>query len=175
MASAQPSASARKIVFRAGTYVDGMPGSETSRSRGTAASDVSDDPPMPRRSTRQLLVARDAERPGDHARGLHFPRMTLPVVNRQRIQRESVRPRQGRGRVRIEAAAQKDDSLGHTPRVVGDQMSLCSCNCTRTGSRSAITHSDSVFGSRTSWTGENRIAAARDGSCVRVTTSRANS
>ena len=44
-------------------------------------------------------------------------------------------------------------------------MNLCSCSCTRTGRRSAITHSDSVFGSSTPCTGENRIAAARDASC----------
>ena len=42
-------------------------------------------------------------------------------------------------------------------------MNLCSCSWTRTGSRSASTHSDSVFGSSAPWTGENRIAPARRG------------
>src|SRR5215472_6412721 len=49
--SAHPSASERKIVLRAGTYVEGMSVAARSRSRGTSTSLVSADPPMPRRSS----------------------------------------------------------------------------------------------------------------------------
>ena len=45
-------------------------------------------------------------------------------------------------------------------------MNLCSCSCRRAGRRSASIHSDSVFGSSTPCTGENRTAAARAGQVV---------
>ena len=146
---------------------------ERSRSRGTV------DVRCQRRSAdaaqvdAQLLMARDAERPRDRARGVHLPRVPLAVVNGQRVQRRSRRRSRADGRGRSTNRGRRSEATTdayaiHTPRVSGVQMNLCSCSCTRTGSRSAITHSDSVFGSSTPCTGENRIAAARDASCVRV-------
>ncbi len=42
----------------------------------------------------------------------------------------------------------------YTPRVAGPQITLCTCNCTRTGSRSASTHAESSAGDICPWTGE---------------------
>src|SRR5262249_47344573 len=40
----------RKMVFRAGTYVDGISAASTSRPCGTASAEVSDEPPIARKS-----------------------------------------------------------------------------------------------------------------------------
>src|SRR5690242_14744078 len=116
----------------------------------------------------------DTEGRPDRSGRLDFTRVTLPVMNRERVQLAAVGLGNGGGGVGIEAAAQENNSGIHTPRVAGCQMNLWSCSWTRTGSRSASTHSDSVFGSSPPWTGENRMAAGFVG-IFHNTTSRANS
>ena len=79
-------------------------------------------------------------------------RVPLAVADRQRVQLEPVRLRDGGGGVRIEAAARgQHDRLrsSDAPRVCGCQMNLCSWSCSRAGSRSASIHSESAFGSST--------------------------
>ena len=120
-----------------------------------------------RADRRQLEMPVDAERAGDRARSFDLPRMPLPVA--ESVSALSVKPsdaaRMRRGRctesrppLRRTTRLAVRDHASHASRP-GDQMNLCSCICTRTGSRSAIIHSDSVLGSSTPWTGENRIAA----------------
>ena len=109
-----------------------------------------------------LDVAGDAERPRDRARRLDLARVPLAVRDGERVQAEPFGPRDGRGRVGIQPAAQQNDRVRHRAWT-GSQMYLCSCTCTRTGSRSASTHSDSVRRSISPCTGEKWIAAARAG------------
>ena len=119
-----------------------------------------------------------AERLRDGARRVELLEVPLPVVDAERVQREAVALRHCRRGIGIKAAAEKNDGSrpalsgvegsrlpvpGQTPRVSGLQMYLCTCSCTRTSSRSAITHSDSCFGSRSPCTGENSTALTRAG------------
>ena len=57
----------------------------------------------------ELDVPRDAERRRHGARRLQLARVPLTVADRQREEAEAVRPRDRRGRVGIEAAAEQDD------------------------------------------------------------------
>ena len=124
---------------------------------------VSAEPPNAERSSVELDVPGDAERCGHRARGLELARVTLAVADGQRVQLEAVAPRDRRGGVGIEPAAQQNDGARgtQTPRVSGDQMYLCACSCSRTGSRSARIHSASSRASSTPCTGENRHGAPR--------------
>ena len=80
---------------------------------------------------------------------VHFARVPLAVMNRERVQREAVGLRDGGGRIRIETAAETArPPCYHTPRVAGCQMNLWSCSWTRTARRSASTHSESSLRSR---------------------------
>src|SRR5262249_6500224 len=124
---------------------------------------------------RQLEMARDAQAPRHRPRGLDLARVALPVRDGERVELEAVGAGDGRGRVGVEAAAQKHYRSHQTPRVVAPQMYLWICSWRRTGRRSSRIHADSVFGSSTPWTGEKRTAAQRDARPSRQTRSRANS
>src|SRR5262249_29480886 len=122
----------------------------------------------------ELEVPLDAERARDGARRLDLTRVPLPVVDREREQREALLPGHRGGGIGVEPPAEQHDRAHvYTPRVSGCQMYLWSCSWRRAGTRSASIHSDSVFGSRTPCTGERSTAAARAGSAYRAMTPRA--
>jgi hypothetical protein len=56
-------------------------------------------------------MASDAQRLRNRARRLHFSRVPLAVLNRERVEREAVGFRDGCGRVRVEASAEQYDGL----------------------------------------------------------------
>ena len=84
-----------------------MPVASRSRSRGTLASEVSDDPPMARRSIDSSRCFSTREPAGDGTGRLQLPRVALPVMNGQRTQREALGFGDRRGGIGIEAAAQE--------------------------------------------------------------------
>ena len=113
----------------------------------------------------ELDVARDAEPLRDGASRLQFLRVPLAVADRQRVQAEAVGARNRRRRVGIEPAAEQDNRVGTcdgsdpftlvTRRACRGSRCTCAAAAARgRASRSASTHSDSVFGSSTPWTGE---------------------
>ena len=77
----------------------------------------------------------DLECGSDPARGLDLDRVALTVVDGEGMQRETICPGNGGGRVRVEPTAQEHDGrrVAHTPLVVGDQMYLCSCSWSLAG------------------------------------------
>src|SRR5205085_734272 len=70
----------------------------------------------------ELEMASSANAARHRSRGLDLARMPLAVVNRQRIELESVGLRDRRRRVGIQAATEKDYGFRHTPLVSGDQI-----------------------------------------------------
>ena len=124
---------------------------------------------------RQLDVPRDAQRRRDGPRRLDLAAVPLPVGDGQRVQLEPLGPGdRGRGG-RVEPAAEEHDGTGRwrhetswratlhdrrqTPRVAGPQMYLCTCSCSRTGSRSASIQAARSAGPSTPCTGENSTCA----------------
>ena len=156
------------------------------RSFGTAMSAVSAEPPTRAEIDRQLQVRADAKSRGHPLGGLELAHVPLPVADAQRVEREALglraspRPCTNRGRrtgaqrlvVRSSLVGRSEVrpyvlhfalrtlhfALLRLPACPGSQMYLCSWSWTRTGRRSARTHSLSVRESSTPCTGENRTA-----------------
>ena len=147
-------------------------GASRSRSRGTAASEVSDEPPMRAQVDVELEMPLDAERARDRARRLDLARVALAVVDGQRVQREALAParspRRCRNRARRSAAA-IDVTRSSRPRIHDSsrrRATRCTCAAAAAaapaGGRRASIRTASC-GSSTPCTGENSTAAARDG------------
>src|SRR6266550_3846226 len=86
--SAHPSASDRKMVFLAGTYVDGISLLEMARSFGTGTSLVRDEPPKAERSTsssiwRSTPSARATARAASTSRACRWPYRTVSAKRRK--------------------------------------------------------------------------------------------
>ena len=113
-------------------------------------------------------------------KSLDLEAVPLAIEHRERMQRVALLLHERASGVGIEPAAEEQHRTGtrhrrQTPLVSGDQMSLCTCSCTRAGSRSARTQAASSAGGNTPWTGDRWIAAARPASPCRAITSRAYS